>query len=151
MRNVYSVTVRGTEDEPIRFEFCVESTEYSPAGEMAFVQQQIDLICEERRWTPQPFHIDYLKELETGLPISEPPRTAERLFGIFAPKDTVDAQLGDLQQLYERDCFSLGEKRARERFNIRVLRSLVPLALQKAKRLGIIALLIEIGRRKFGF
>src|SRR5262252_8362285 len=51
-----------------------------------------------------------------------PPRLAEFLFSLLAPKKTVDAELGDMQEMFERRVKTLGKARARMLYWSQVLR-----------------------------
>jgi hypothetical protein len=88
-------------------------------------------------------------------PIETPPWLAENLFSAFAPKKSADAQLGDLQEIFQENVKRFGLERARRMYWIRISREVGPLLFQKLKRLvkrfGIIALLIDYGRTKLGF
>jgi hypothetical protein len=82
-------------------------------------------------------------------------RLAENLFSAFAPKKSADAQLGDLQEIFQENVKRFGLQRARRMYWIRISREVGPLLFQKlkrlAKRFGIIAVLIDYGRTKLGF
>jgi hypothetical protein len=80
-----------------------------------------------------------------------PPQTAEWLFAAFAPKRTVKAQLGDLQEIFENESSRFGAKRAKRLYWTRVIRSIVPALWQKLKKLGWLGILIDYGRTKLGF
>jgi hypothetical protein len=84
-----------------------------------------------------------------------PPQLAESLISLLAPKKSADAQLGDLQEIFQENVKRFGLERARRMYCIRISREVGPLLLQKLmrwlERFGIIALLIDYGRTKLGF
>jgi hypothetical protein len=94
------------------------------------------------------------KPAETFQPISEPiepPRLAEFLLQLFASKRSVDAQLGDLQEMFAKNCAKFGSVRANRLYWAQVLRAIGPGLWRRIKRLGLIAFLIDYGRSKLGF
>jgi hypothetical protein len=84
-------------------------------------------------------------------PIKSPPQTAEWLFAMFAPTKSADAQLGDLQEMFENDSKRVGTRRAERLYWTRVIRSIAPAAWQKLKKLGWLGIIIDYGRTKLGF
>lgn len=80
-----------------------------------------------------------------------PPRFAETLVQLFAPKRTVQHLLGDLQEVFEKNCNRFGKARARRLYWAQVLRAIGPGIWRRIKRLGLIAFLIDYGRSKLGF
>ncbi len=80
---------------------------------------------------------------------SIPPAFAQFLIIIVSPSKRASAILGDLQEEFDRD-LSMGVERARLLYWARCLRSLGPLLVTKIKRAGIIAAVIELGRRILG-
>lgn len=80
-----------------------------------------------------------------------PPYLAEFLLAWFAPKKSVQNQLGDLQEVFEKNCAKLGVARARRMYWLQVLRSIGPNLWRKIKRLGVIAFVIDYARSKMGF
>jgi hypothetical protein len=81
---------------------------------------------------------------------SKPPAIAEMLFTLFAPSLTVNAQLGDLQELFHEEASRVGQRRARQRYWMRVIRSIGPLLYGKLVRIGFIGFLVELSRKKMG-
>lgn len=114
--------------------------------ELERLRFDIGRILRSTHWRP-----DAAKEVRT----KSPPRLAENLFSAFAPKKSADAQLGDLQEIFQENVKRFGLERARRMYWIRISREIGPLLFQKLKRLvkrwGIIALLIDYGRTKLGF
>lgn len=80
-----------------------------------------------------------------------PPRFAEFLFQLLAPKRTVKAQVGDLQELFDKNCARFGKRRARLMYWAQVLRAVGPGFWRGIKKLGLIGILIDYGRSKMGF
>jgi hypothetical protein len=80
-----------------------------------------------------------------------PPQFAETLVQSLAPKRTVQHLLGDLQEVFEKNCNRFGEARARRLYWAQVLRAIGPGIWRRIKRLGLIAFLIDYGRSKLGF
>jgi hypothetical protein len=81
----------------------------------------------------------------------QPPAVAEFLFSIFGPRDRIETMLGDLNELFEIDVAKRGYRRANLLFWSRTVRSLLPLAVAKLRKWGILAAVIELGRRKIGW
>ena len=69
---------------------------------------------------------------------------------LFAPKNRVNAMLGDLSERFNEEYASKGEKRARFLFWARVLRSIWPLLWAKMRKAGVLVTIYEIGRRWIG-
>lgn len=78
------------------------------------------------------------------------PSAGEALIVLFAPKNRVDAIVGDLSERFAEDLEAKGERRAKLLFWARVTRSIGPLLLAKIKRAGWLAVVLEIGRRWIG-
>jgi hypothetical protein len=83
--------------------------------------------------------------------VAEPPAVAELLFQLMAPKRSVLAQLGDMQELFELNVVRVGKRRARMLYWAQVLRAIGPGVWRRIKRLGLVAFLIDYGRSKLGF
>ena len=81
----------------------------------------------------------------------QPSAAAELLFSIFGPRDRIETMLGDLNELFELDVAKRGHRRANLLFWSRTVRSLLPLAVAKLRNWGILAAVIELGRRKIGW
>jgi hypothetical protein len=82
---------------------------------------------------------------------ASPPRLAEALFQLFAPKKTVQHLLGDLQEVFEKNCARFGKARARRLYWAQVLRAIGPGIWRRVKKLGLIGILIDYGRSKIGW
>jgi hypothetical protein len=80
-----------------------------------------------------------------------PPAATEFLFSLLAPKARVDSMLGDLEERFHADCESIGAARARWRYRSRIWRSSGPLIFNKLRNWGLLAFLLELGRRKIGW
>lgn len=80
----------------------------------------------------------------------QPPRLAEATFAWLAPKATVDAQLGDLSELYVTNVEKYGEKRARWLYWLEVIRAVAPAVFRLAKKAGIFGLFVDYVRTKLG-
>ena len=80
-----------------------------------------------------------------------PPRFAEMLVQLFAPKRAVQHLLGDLQEIFAKNCAEFGSVRATRLYWAQVLRALGPSIWRRIKRLGLIAFLIDYGRSKIGW
>lgn len=79
-----------------------------------------------------------------------PSSIASALFLMLSPKKTADAQLGDLEEMFTSDCKAFGARYARAKFWARILLSVGPLIYRRLERIGFIAFLIDLGRRKLG-
>ncbi|MDA9393461.1 hypothetical protein WN73_23455 [Bradyrhizobium sp. CCBAU 45394] len=94
-------------------------------------------------------------QAETAKPVepktsAAPPVLAELLIASLAPKNTAQAQLGDLHEMFEKNVARLGERPARQKYWIEVARSFGPLLWQWLKRVGLFTFLIDYFRSKFG-
>jgi hypothetical protein len=81
---------------------------------------------------------------------SAPPALGDLLIGLFAPKNRVDAVLGDLAERFAAETKTKGMRRAKLLFWARVTRSVGPLLLVKVRNGGFYAFLVELGRRLVG-
>jgi hypothetical protein len=79
-----------------------------------------------------------------------PPAVAEALMQLLGPKRSINAQLGDLQEMFNTDILRFGDRRARRRYWLQVIRSITPFVVQKFKRLSFIGIIIDYGRTKLG-
>jgi hypothetical protein len=75
-----------------------------------------------------------------------PPAFAQIVISFLAPKNTVQALLGDLQEMFQKNADRFSDKQARRMYWMQV----VPLIWQGAKRLGFLAVLVDYFRSKFG-
>ncbi|MFH0302837.1 permease prefix domain 2-containing transporter [Bradyrhizobium sp. 31Argb] len=78
---------------------------------------------------------------------TNPPGFGEALVVLFAPKDRIDAVLGDLSEHFVEEVAEKGLGRAKLLFWVRVARSIGPLFWMKVRNLGLVAALFEFGRR----
>jgi hypothetical protein len=81
---------------------------------------------------------------------ASPPMLAEFLISCLAPKNSAQAMLGDLQEMFEQNAGRFGEKQARRKYWMQVASSIVPLVWRWVKRLGLLTLLVDYFRSKFG-
>jgi hypothetical protein len=79
-----------------------------------------------------------------------PPAFAEFLISYLAPKDSAQAFLGDLQEIFQKNAGRFGEGQARRKYWIQVAISFGPLVWQWLKRVGFFTVLIDYFRAKFG-
>lgn len=79
--------------------------------------------------------------------IAAPPASAEWLLTLLLKRHRVDALLGDLEELFHRDCGARGDRRARWLYWARVLRSVAPLLWSAIKKAGIFAAVADVARR----
>lgn len=82
---------------------------------------------------------------------SSPPATATLLLAFIAPKNTVQAFLGDLEEVFHKNAACFGERQARRQYWMQVFASLGPLLWQWVKRMGFFTVLVDYFRSKFGF
>lgn len=76
-----------------------------------------------------------------------PPGLGEALIVLLAPKNRVDPQLGDLAERFAEDVSEKGRRRAKLLYWARVLRSVCPLLWTKVRNAGLLAVVLELGRR----
>jgi hypothetical protein len=91
-----------------------------------------------------------LKGPATPAEKSAPPAVAAFLLAFIAPKNTVQAFLGDLEEVFHKNAASLGEPQARRQYWMQVFASLGPLTWQWLKRIGFLTLLVDYVRAKLG-
>ena len=90
----------------------------------------------------------YLRRRLDGNNRTEPPWLAESLLCIFARAKDIDALMGDLEELFARDCASgMSQRRAVARYWARVLRSIGPQIWQAIKRIGWAGLIAAVLRK----
>jgi hypothetical protein len=80
----------------------------------------------------------------------KPPKMAEALFAIFSSKKSADAQLGDLQEMFEKDSDRFGVQRARRFYWIRVFKSIMPALVLKLRKIGVFGIIVDYARTKLG-
>jgi hypothetical protein len=76
-----------------------------------------------------------------------PPAIAEWLVTLIIPKRRSESLLGDLAERFHRHVETCGLRRARALYWAEALRSILPILLSAAKKLGVIAAIAEIWRR----
>ena len=79
-----------------------------------------------------------------------PPALGEVLLLLFCPKNRARHVKGDLEEIFHEDIKTKGKRRAKLLYWAAVLRSIGPLLWVRLRRAGLIALLLEIGRRWSG-
>ena len=75
---------------------------------------------------------------------------AEAFLSIFMPKRFSEAQLGDMQEIFEANVERHGLSRATRLYWYEVARSIVPITFHWLKRIGIVAVLVDYSRKKIG-
>jgi hypothetical protein len=80
-----------------------------------------------------------------------PPASAQFIFSLLSPENTVDAGLGDLQEIFERHITKFGPDRARAFYWSQVLRAIGPNIWRLIRKWGLVGILIDYGRSKLGF
>jgi hypothetical protein len=83
--------------------------------------------------------------------VSKPPPLAVFCISLLAPKNTAQAILGDLQELFHKNVERFDEKQARRMYWMEVVANVRPLLLTWLKRIGFFTLLIDYVRSKSGF
>jgi hypothetical protein len=83
-------------------------------------------------------------------PPPQPPALGEALLVLFCPKNRARYMMGDLEESFHDDIKTKGHRRAKLLYWSGVLRSIGPLLWTKVRKAGLIALLLEIGRRLGG-
>jgi len=68
----------------------------------------------------------------------------------LAPKDSVQALLGDLHEMFRKNANRLGERQARRKYWMQVAASFAPLLWQWLKRIGFFTVLVDYFRSKLG-
>jgi hypothetical protein len=80
------------------------------------------------------------------LPI-HPPGIAEVLITLIVPDGRSEPLLGDFEERFHRHVETRGLKMAKALYWAEVLRSILPILVAKAKKLGVIAVIAELWRR----
>ena len=80
----------------------------------------------------------------------KPPQFAEFLLSLLAPKNSVESQLGDMQEVFEDQVKRFGLGRAGMFYWTQVLRAIWPNVFSKLKNWGFIGTIVELGRTKLG-
>jgi hypothetical protein len=81
---------------------------------------------------------------------STPPATATFILAFMAPKNSAQAYLGDLEEVFHKNEARFGERQARRQYWMQVASSFGPLLWQWLKRIGFFTVLIHYFRSKFG-
>jgi hypothetical protein len=79
--------------------------------------------------------------------LPQPPVLGEALLVLFCSKNRARYVMGDLEELFHEDLKTKGQRRAKLLYWAAVLRSIGPLLWVKVRKAGLIALVLEIGRR----
>jgi hypothetical protein len=79
-----------------------------------------------------------------------PPPLAELVISFLAPKNSVQAQLGDLQEMFQKNADRFGERQARRKYWKQVAVSLAPLIWKWLKRIGFFTFVVDYFRSKLG-
>jgi len=87
---------------------------------------------------------------EVVAPRKGPPGFAQWLILLLIKGRRADAILGDLDEIFARDCEQHGVKRARWLYRARVLHSIAPLLWVAIKRFGVVAAVADLVRRHLG-
>lgn len=117
------------------------------------VKNMIELTAEEHKVL-----VERIAELQAGMTQvapppakrSSPPAPAAFLLAFIAPKNSAQALLGDLEEMFQKNAERFGESRARRMYWFEVARSVGPLVWQWIKRMGFITLVVDYVRSKFG-
>jgi hypothetical protein len=80
----------------------------------------------------------------------EPPRLAEHLVSFLAPKNTAQALLGDMQEIFQKNLRRLGEKEAQRLYWTEVRASAGKWVFDWLLRIGFFTAVIDYFRSKFG-
>jgi hypothetical protein len=90
------------------------------------------------------------ENITTSLRQEKPPRLAEFCISLLAPRNTAQALLGDLQEMFQANVRRLGEQEARRKYWLQVAASARPLLWTWIKRIGLFTAFIDYVRSKFG-
>jgi len=93
--------------------------------------------------------VETVEQADRAKPVA-PPAFAELVMSLLAPKNSAQAQLGDLQEIFEANVDRLGERQARRKYWMQVAASLRPLLVLWVKRLGLVTLFLDYMRSKLG-
>jgi hypothetical protein len=80
-----------------------------------------------------------------------PPQFAEHCIAFLAPKNTAQAILGDMEEMFQNNVRRLGEKEARRIYWMQVRASGGQFLWQWFKRIGFFTVLVDYVRGKIGF
>ena len=92
----------------------------------------------------------YLLIAECDSPPAAPPAIAEFLLTLLSKREHVDATVGDLNEIFERECKAFGPARARRLYWSRALRSLWPLIQRGGARAIKWGMIVSILKRFLG-
>ncbi|UGY03122.1 permease prefix domain 2-containing transporter [Bradyrhizobium quebecense] len=81
---------------------------------------------------------------------ARPPALAETVFLLLASEVTVEAQLGDLQEMFNKNVDLYGQRTARLKYWRQVTRAVWPALLRLAKRVGVFGIVADYIRAKLG-
>jgi hypothetical protein len=79
-----------------------------------------------------------------------PPALAETVLALLTPKRTVDAQIGDMQEMFIKNVERFGLGRARRLYWYEVFRSVWPALKRIGKKIGIFGFVVDYIRARFG-
>src|ERR1700733_6000513 len=79
-----------------------------------------------------------------------PPAFAEWVMPFLAPENSVQSQLGDLHEMFQKNAHRIGERQARRKYWKQVARSIIPALWQWLKRISIVTVLLDVFRSKAG-
>jgi hypothetical protein len=95
--------------------------------------------------------VDNFVEFDTArTDAPSPPLLAALFISFLAPENTAQAQLGDLQEMFQKNVERLGAKQARRIYLMQVAASAWPLIWRWLTRIGFFAAFIGYVRSKFG-
>jgi hypothetical protein len=90
------------------------------------------------------------RRLSSAEQLSKPPAFGEMLLVLFCPRNRARHVMGDLEEIFNEDVKTRGPHRAKLLYWSGVLHSIGPLLWVKVRKAGLVALLVEIGRRWVG-
>jgi hypothetical protein len=82
---------------------------------------------------------------------ASPPLLAALFISFLAPAKTAQVQLGDLQEMFQKNVERCGEREARRMYWMQVAEAAWPLLWGWVKRIGLVTFLVDYVRSKFGF
>jgi hypothetical protein len=94
--------------------------------------------------------VDMEAEKPTTPSLSLPPRLAEHFISFLAPKNTAQALLGDMQEMFQKNVRRLGEKEAQRLYWLEVRASAGKWILDWLMRVGFLTAIVDCFRSKFG-
>jgi hypothetical protein len=132
-------------------------SDLDPGRRYEFVQSQlerymlIDKTLRNEIKTAFDIHKMWLDDLSPTKSSREvvPPAFAEWVMAFLAPENSVQCQLGDLHEMFQKNANRIGEKQARRKYWKQVARSITPLVWQWLKRI-FVTVLLEVFRSKAG-